>query len=155
MKEQTDIIRQVSCALDAVLSATLLPTNLLSATDAKVCLFAVELEALGRRVDALRVAGEIAERSRTELGSGSLAYKLGCTKADHLIEQITLVSGAQAALRLRIAGATRPRRALDGTPLPAWFPAVGTALADGSIPVDSADVIIRSLTRAERAANPT
>ena len=75
MKEQTDIVRQASCALDAVLSATLLPTNLLSATDAKVCLFAVELEALGRRVDALRVAGagEIAERSRTELGSGSLA----------------------------------------------------------------------------------
>ena len=151
MKEQTDIIRQASCALDAVLSATLL-----SATDAEVCLLTVELEGLGRRVDALRVAvaGEIAERSRIELGSGSLAYKLGCTKPDHLIEQITLVSGAEAARRLRIAVATRPRRALDGTPLPAWFPAVGVALADGSIPMDSADVIIRSLTKAERAADP-
>ena len=161
MEEQVDIIRQASCALDAVLLASLAAAGLGAAglgaaTDESVCLFAVELEALGRRVDALRVAvaGEIGERSRIELGADGLAYKLGCTKADHLLEQLTLISSADAAKRLRIARATRPRCALDGTPSPALYPVVGARLAAGSIPVDSADVVIRCLSQAERTADP-
>jgi hypothetical protein len=50
------------------------------------------VEVLGRRVDALRVAaaGEVAERSRPELGTGQLPAKKGCRNAGELLERITL-----------------------------------------------------------------
>jgi hypothetical protein len=106
------------------------------------------VEVLGRRVDALRVAaaGEVAERSRPELGTGQLPAKKGCRNAGELLERITLVSGHTAARRMRLGQQLRTRRSLGGEPLPPTFPATAAGLATGAIGVDTADAILTALT---------
>jgi len=121
--------------------------------DSDLVLAASTAEELGRLVDALRVqlAGEIDERSRYELGRDGLAQRLGETRAVHLIEKVTLVSSREAARRVRLGRATRSRFGLDGSPLPAEFPAVAAGLADGMLGLDSAAAIVQQLTHADTA----
>ena len=57
------------------------------------------VEVPGRQVDALRVAvaGEVADRSRSEFGTGQLSAKKGCRNTGELLERITQrVPGGQA-----------------------------------------------------------
>ena len=72
------------------------------------------IERLGRRVDASRVAAaaEIGERSRTVLGTGGLACRMGCRTPVELLRRVTLVSGVTADRRLRLGCQTRPRVSL-------------------------------------------
>ncbi|QHO70088.1 DUF222 domain-containing protein [Marisediminicola antarctica] len=56
----------------------------------------------------------------------------------HLIEHLTRVSQAEAARRIRLGAAVRPRRALDGRQLPAAFPIVAAALTAGQLGVNAA-----------------
>ena len=106
------------------------------------------VEALGRRVDALRVlvAGEVAERSRSELGTGQLSARKGCRNAGELLKRITLVSGPTARRRIRLGTQLRTGRSLSGEPLPPTFPATAFGLATGAIGVDTADAILTALT---------
>ncbi|TFD31528.1 HNH endonuclease signature motif containing protein [Cryobacterium cryoconiti] len=106
------------------------------------------LEGLGRRVDALRVAaaGEVADRSRPELGTGQLSARKGCRTAGELLERLTLVSGPTAGRRMRLGKQLRTGRSLSGEPLPPTFPATSIALATGAIGVDTADAILTALT---------
>lgn len=125
-----------------------LPTDTL--TDTEVCDLTARSEAIGRLADALRVttAGEVAERSRRELGTEGLAYRHGCTRPAHLIERVTLVSQREAGARIRLAAALRHRVALSGEVLPARHPIVGTAVREGRIGVESAARIIDMLDTA-------
>jgi len=118
--------------------------------DQTVCTITVQVEKLGRLVDALRAtsAAEIADRSRHELGSKGLSYRLGHRRPVHLIEQLTRVSQAEAARRIRLGSAVRPRLALDGRPFPAAFPLVAPALTAGQLGLDAAAGIIRCLGQA-------
>ncbi len=106
------------------------------------------VEVLGRRVDALRVAaaGEVADRSRPELGTGQLSAKKGCRTPGELLERITLVSGHTARRRMRLGQQLRTRRSLGGEPLPPLFPATAIGLATCAIGVDAADAILTALT---------
>jgi hypothetical protein len=106
-------------------------------------------EQAGRLVDAVRVlcAGEIAERSRTELGKGGLAARKGCRNPAELVERLTYVAAETARKRIRLGRATRARLSLAGDRLPAEFPAVAGALAAGRLGVDGAHTIITGLTR--------
>ncbi|HEY6799751.1 MAG TPA: hypothetical protein VI121_03850, partial [Agromyces sp.] len=69
------------------------------------------VEAVGRVVDAHRaaVAGEIAERSRAELGDARLSERRSCRSASELIERVTQVSRAEARRRISVGTATRAR----------------------------------------------
>ncbi|MEQ1737496.1 MAG: DUF222 domain-containing protein [Rhodoglobus sp.] len=118
--------------------------------DSTLVLAASTVEEVGRLVDALRIqlAGELDERSRYELGRDGLAQRLGETRAVHLIEKVTRVSSREAARRVRLGRATRVRFGLDGSPLPADFPAVSNALSGGMLGLDSAAVIVQHLTQA-------
>src|SRR3546814_10165268 len=73
-----------------------------------------EVEELGCLLDAARVilAGEIADRSRAELGDERLSARRGCRNPGELLERITLASGASVRNRIRAAGPLRPRTAL-------------------------------------------
>ena len=128
MDEITHLIAQAEALLVKVAHVALIGVD-----DQTVCTIAVQVEKLGRLVDALRAtsAAEIADRSRHELGSEGLSYRLGHRRPVHLIEQLTRVSQAEAARRIRLGSAVRPRLALDGRQLPAAFPIGAEALTAG------------------------
>lgn len=115
------------------------------------------LEALGRVVDAHRVAvaGEIAERSRIELGDQRLSTRKGCRSAVELLERVTQVSGFEARRRITLGSATRVRDGFAGEPGEARFPAIASALASGDVGADAAAAIIRELDRTRPYADPT
>jgi hypothetical protein len=119
-------------------------------TDEEVCLLTVQAERAGRFMDAIRVrtAAEIDERSRFELGTAGLSYRLGQRRSDDFIEQLTLVSAATANQRIRLGVAIRPRLSLTGEVLPAAHPHVAAALMSGDLGVDAAAGIVRMLDQA-------
>ncbi len=145
MKEVTSELAEATRLLAAVARA-----GVAGLDDSAVALSTESVEEVGRLVDALRIqfAGEIDDRSRYELGRDGLAQRLGETRAVHLIEKLTRVSQREAARRVRLGRATRARHALDGSALPAEFPAVAEALSDGMLGLDSAAVIVQHLTQA-------
>ena len=124
--------------------------------DESLVLLMRAVEESGRLIDALRAltAGETEERSRRELGNDGLARRNGYARATHLIEDVTRVSGAEAARRIRLGAAVRPRLGLGGAPQPPRYAEVSRALSNGSLGVDAAHSIIRCLDQAERRAQP-
>jgi hypothetical protein len=113
-------------------------------------------EQLGRYADALRVtvAAEVADRSRHELGTAGLSYRMGHRQPGHLIEQITRIGPAEAARRMKLGALVRPRAALDGTPLPPLYAHVAAALTLGQIGADAAALITRTLQQAAARCAP-
>ena len=123
-------------------------------TDEQLCAQTVELERLGRLLDTARIraAAELADRSRFGLGTDSLAFRLGHGKAALLVESLTRVSPREAGRRIRLGASTRSDRGFDGALLPARHPAVAGALAEGSIGIDAAEIIVRCLDQAAERA---
>jgi hypothetical protein len=121
-------------------------------SDEDLCAFTAQTETAGRLVDSLRVqaAGEVDERSRVELGSAGLAYRQGHRRSVHFVEQITRVSQAEAARRISLGAAVRPRSSFDGYTLPAHHPEVAAALANGTMGIDAAAQVVRCLDQAAR-----
>ncbi len=123
--------------------------------DDSLLLTAAALEALGRVVDARRVAlaAEIGHRSRIELGGSGLAAVKGCRTASELVQRVTRISAKAAMSRLKLGRETRGQSSLGGVEFPARFAHVAEALAAGSLGVDSASAIVAGLTPAlDRAA---
>jgi len=152
MSEIGELVERMR-ALQRELSAVA-AVRLLSATDEELCALTVAVEEAGRLTDALRVAsaGEIGERSAPGLGHDGLAFRLGLGRAVLLVAALTRCSNAEAARRLRLGAAIRPRTTLDGTVLDPAHPAVATALRAGGIGVEAAARIVRALDEAARVA---
>ncbi|TQL47761.1 uncharacterized protein DUF222 [Homoserinimonas aerilata] len=110
------------------------------------------VEEMGRRVDSLRVAvaGEIAHRSRSGLGTDSLAARRGCRTAAEMLRRVTLVAGATAARRIKLGTLLRPAMSLTGEVLPASFPQVAAAVEEGVLGMDSALAIVSGLSSVVR-----
>jgi len=117
------------------LAGALADTALRALDDETLLSTTAAIEALGRRVDALRVAGaaEIAERSRKELGTGGLAARKGSRNANELLQRLTGVSAATAEKRIRLGARTRFRPTLVGFDTPPLFPRVSAALSSGAL----------------------
>ena len=141
----TELLEQASALLESVAA-----TDPAALSDENLCLLAATTERAGRLVDAVRVtvAAEIDERSRFELGSAGLAYRLGKRRGVHLVEDITRVSQAEATRRIRIGSAIRSTRTIGGAPTAAEFPVVADAVTSGSMSLDAAAVVIRCLGQA-------
>lgn len=147
-----DTLEQLGSAL-----AEALPFDAASAwRDDQLLATMAALEGLGRLVDARRagLAGEVAERSRVELGERRLSTQKGCRSAVELIERVTQVSAAEARRRIAVGSATRARTGLIGEVLDAEFPAVASALGAGELGADAAGMIIRELARSRPVADP-
>ena len=114
------------------------------------------IEALGRTVDALRVAAaaEVHERSRPTLGPDRLSAVRGCRTAQELIARVTQVSEATASRRARLGAGIRARGTISGEPLPPRFPSVAAALDAGELGIDSASAIIVALSAVAGRAEP-
>lgn len=117
----------------------------------------VEVEAVGRRVDAARVAlaAEVAERSRRELGPGGLARRLGCRTAVELIQRVTGVAGVTAGRRIKVGTAVRAGTTITGQVSAPRFPAVAWGLEEGLLGVDAAVAVVEGLGACERVAGRT
>src|SRR5690554_1697415 len=115
------------------------------------------LERLGRLVDARRTeaAGEVKHRSRTTLGSASLAVRKGCHDAVELLRRVTLASQVTVRRRLNLGADTRAEQVLTGELLPPRFPHIATALACGQLGVDSAAAMTVELAPAMARAEVT
>lgn len=118
--------------------------------DESLCASVGQIEQLGRLVDTLRVrvAAEVDDRSRFDLGTAGLSYRLGERRGADLIERLTRVSAAEASRRVKLGSAISPRRSLDGQPLPARHEAVAESMTAGVIGVDAAQIIVRCLDQA-------
>lgn len=139
------------------LLATVSPVALALLTDDELGTHLVDVERVGKLVDALRIAaaGELADRSRRSLGAEGLAHRNGCSRPEYLLERITGVSQAEAARRIRVGCDLRPDTALGGGSLPPRFPLVTDAVARGEIGVDAALAITTNLKRAADRADLT
>lgn len=113
------------------------------------------VEQIGRRVDAIRVASatEVARRSSRFLGHDSLAWKRGCRTGHDLITRVSLVSSREAGRRVRLGELTTKRQSL-GTMLPPLYPAVASALASGTLGIETAEVITSALSDIESRVAP-
>lgn len=136
----------VARALDAV-----------SLSDDELLQMLSEVQAVTRLVDAagVRLAAEVAHRSRRELGGERLSARRGCRNAAELVRRATGVSGASAGRRIRLGLATRPDVGLAGGEIPAQFPAVAGALAAGALGVEAAHTVVTTLEPTLRVANPS
>jgi hypothetical protein len=152
MTESLDLLAQA----EALLSRAALVDRSTLSDDELVCHLKLA-ESVGRLIDASRVltAGEFAERSRYELGTEGLSMRLGERKPINSIEQITLISQAEASRRVRIGLAVRPRQSIVGEALPPELPIVAEAMTHGMIGIDTANTILYSLKQAARGRDAT
>ena len=127
-----------------------------SLSDAELVRAVADAEARGRALDAerVRLAAEVAHRSRRELGTERLSARLACRNAHELIQRATGVAAATASRRVRLGLATRADRGITGTVVGPRFPAVAAALAAGAIGVDAAHAIVTGLEPTLRVAGP-
>ena len=142
--EITDTVEALTLQLNQVLQAGMFP----GLADESVLTLTQAIETLARPVDALRVAaaGEISARSRPSLGEDRLSRKKGCRTGNELLARLTLAAERTCAVRARLGEALRARTTLAGQQMPAVFPHVADALAQGVLPVDSAQAIVTELT---------
>ncbi|MEA9985425.1 hypothetical protein QN358_09145, partial [Subtercola sp. RTI3] len=93
-----------------------------------------DAEKLGRLVDGLRVrlAGEVAERSRAELGDGSLSRAQNFTTVPKLVAAVTGGAGHTANNWLKLGKSVRSGVSINGVLIPSNFPHVEQGLTDGS-----------------------
>ncbi len=119
-------------------------------TDEETCSLTGLIEQVGRSIDTLRArsAAEVDDRSRFELGRAGLSSRLGHRRSVHLLEQLTRVSSSEAARRIRLGTAIRPRRTLDGRVMVPAHPHVAAAMIAGTLGVDAAAQIVRCLDQA-------
>jgi hypothetical protein len=115
-------------------------------SDPEVIALTQQVEAAGRPVDAARVrtAAVVGYRSRTGLGSESLAWRLGASHQGDLLTRLTLTSAPEMKRRVALGEKVAPRM-LGGVVLEPVFPIVAAALTAGELGVDSATEIVKAL----------
>jgi len=100
---------------------------------------------LQRALDAIRVrlAGELA--TAAQLGPDGIARRAGHASASSFLAELWQISGAEATRLCEVGIAVRPRRAVDGSVLPARYPTIGLAVDNLVLGVEAAAVIVREL----------
>jgi Domain of unknown function (DUF222)/HNH endonuclease len=129
--------------------ATLTNSDLVAVLDAEA--------AAGRLLETSQVltAAEVAERSRYELGAAGLSMTYSHRRPVDLVEHRTRVSKSEAARRIRVGSAIRPRQTLIGELLPPERPILAEAMTAGLVGIDAAQAIISSLKQAAQGCEAT
>jgi hypothetical protein len=94
------------------------------------------------------MSADVAQRSDPIRGTEGLAARHTYQRPSQLIEAITGLSSAAASRLIRVGQRTTQRVSDAGLPLPPLFPAVGEALHEGLIGVETAENITRELSLA-------
>ncbi len=111
-----------------------------------------------RRLDSLAaaLAGEIAHRSRRELGHDGLAQSRGQRTPEGLISQLTGSSARDARTLVKAAELLpEPSERVDPAepPQPEWMRVIGAAVGRAEVSVEAAEVIRTRLAAANRAGD--
>ncbi len=115
------------------------------------------IEAAGRALSAwqVRVAGEVGVRSRSELGDEGLSRSQNFTSPVKLVSTVTGTSARESKTRLSLGRRLRGAVLLGGGEGPTPFPAVGQALDEGVLGVETASIIVtRCAELSERGCAP-
>jgi len=146
------------------LSAPLVPAVPTAWSDDALLAAQRDIGEVRRRLDALAasVAGEIAHRSRRELGHGGLAARQGMRSAEGLISQLTGTSSRDARSLVKAAELLPTAPTGDGAgvggsagvgdgeagdgaasaaPPPSWLTVIGMAVAEARLSAEAAGVI--------------
>ena len=122
---------------------------------AQQALAALDLAALsGDQLLELAAASETDTRQRAsvqhavvaELDARGVAAELGCASTAVVLSERLRIGRREATGRVRLAAELGPRRALSGERLPARFPEVASAVAEGAISDRHAALICRTIT---------
>jgi hypothetical protein len=127
--------------------------------DEAVCRRAESVEGLGRLVDALRlrVAAEVdARASFVPDGSASprLTRRHGVISGVQLLERAARISQKEAARRIRLGVQLAPRGSLSGEVVPAPFPVLAQAVAEGAVGIDAGAAIVQPPAETVGRADP-
>ncbi len=111
------------------------------------------LDAHRRALDALATlaAGEIAHRSRRELGYTGLAQSNGFRSAEEFIQSVSGTTRAEAGKLVHLGSVLLAESAADA---PTWSHAIAAAILAGSISADAAEAILRGLGGPDAAITP-
>ncbi|TFC92246.1 hypothetical protein E3T19_02035 [Cryobacterium sp. TMT4-31] len=133
-----DAARTVMAVMDSI------DVNALS--DPEVVALTQMVERTGRPVDAARVATAtvVGYRSRSGLGTESLAWRLGASHQNDLLIGLTGTSVPEMKRRVSLGEKVAPRM-LGGMVLGPEFPYVAAALSAGEIGLDAAENIVKGL----------
>ncbi|WP_104164829.1 HNH endonuclease signature motif containing protein [Cryobacterium sp. N22] len=133
-----DAARLVRAVMDSI------DVNALS--DPEVVALTQMVERTGRPVDAARVATAtvVGYRSRSALGTESLAWRLGTSHQTDLLSRLTGTSVWEMKRRLVLGEKVAPRM-LGGIVREPEFPFVAAALTAGEIGIDAAEAIVTGL----------
>jgi hypothetical protein len=139
-------------ALVAVLAAT---PRFRTVSDAELLAETEAWEALGRLVDARRIAAaaEVEHRSRDGLGEQSLAFRHGRKDGPDLVSALGRVSHREAKRRIGLGAALAPRLSLGGDDVPGRYPAVAAAVSAGELGLESARIVLGTLQSARKRAS--
>ncbi|PRY68590.1 uncharacterized protein DUF222 [Glaciihabitans tibetensis] len=110
------------------------------------------IEDVGRFVEAMQVHAAAIVEERSDYGgvSDGLAARYGHSRAEHLIEQVTRISQADARGRVRLGKSIRRATSITGEPIPPRNPAVAQAVELGQISGSVAQRIIQGLGQAQK-----
>ncbi|MEL4320337.1 DUF222 domain-containing protein [Leifsonia sp. YIM 134122] len=127
-----------------------------SMSDAGLVRVVDALSALARAVGALQVlvAGEVARRSRPELGAEGLAKVQGFSSPAALLAASAGASVGDATALITVGEATAGRESFTGERMPSKHPFVEAAVAGGCISVAAAAMITRMLDKVALRADP-
>ena len=103
-----------------------------------------------RELDARLIvaAGEFAALSDRSLDKDGLSRRAGYARPELMLADLWHVSVQEAKRYCTVGHATRPRCALDGSPLPAEYPVVAAAIASCELGIAAAEIIVRELQAA-------
>ena len=148
---RVSVIAQVGALLASVVDAVRF--GQLEVAEAVAVLAA--LGGLGRKVDGarLRATTDIGVSAETDLGNGSLAYQNGCRNRVKFITQLAGISGREVKRRLKL-GETAVELTPLGLPIPARYPVIADGLGSGELSVESAEIIVSTLTALEGKVMP-
>ncbi|MCS0499616.1 13E12 repeat family protein, partial [Protaetiibacter mangrovi] len=135
------------------LSVPFAPVSVAGLGDAELLASQGRIAEVRRRLDAVAatLAGEIAHRSRRELGHAGLAQSEGVRTAEELIAKVSGTSTREARTLVKAAELLPVERPLvpDAAPVPRWQRLIGDAVAAATISAEAAELIRTRLTVAE------
>jgi len=113
-------------------------------------------EAIGRLVDARRVAAaaEIEVRSAPARGEQGLAFGRGRKDGADALAEVARVGLREAKRRIAIGAALHPRLSISGDELPGRYPEVAAAVQAGEAGLEAARIIVETLQSVRRRADP-
>jgi hypothetical protein len=160
MDNLTEALAGVERALDAAVDRAFRASDLRVLDDADVMSLLACASGVVRRAEAMLVAVvvELQEREDAAPHPERPATRYGCRSVKELVQRTTRASGRTTSELIRAAGAIRQPVAMStGEVLPAEYPALREAAADGAVGIDAFAAVVGALgaagcERSERLA---